>query len=79
MEKERKLTPLFLKTFAQKFDLMTMFLLDLSKKGIGNIGSLPECQNLLMVDLSNNQLMVISGLEALINLKHINLSYNKLT
>jgi hypothetical protein len=43
MEKERKLTPLFLKTFAQKFDLMTVFLLDLSKKGIGNIGSLPEC------------------------------------
>lgn len=54
MEKDRKLTPLFLKTFTQKFDLNTIFLLDLSKKGIGNVGSLPECTNLLMLDLSHN-------------------------
>lgn len=32
-----------------------------------------------MLDLSNNSLMVITGLDVLTNLKHINLSYNKLT
>lgn len=43
------------------------------------MGTLNECTNLLMLDLSNNNLMVITGLEALTNLKHINISYNKLT
>lgn len=32
-----------------------------------------------MLDLSHNQLSVISGIDALVNLKHLNLSYNKLT
>eukprot|EP00347_Sterkiella_histriomuscorum_P012651 403367751 len=76
---ERKITPLFIKTFAQKFDLNTIFLLDLSKKQINAIGSIPECTNLLMLDLSYNNLSGISGIEALVNLKHLNLSFNKLT
>lgn len=32
-----------------------------------------------MLDLSHNALMVITGLDTLTYLKHINLSYNKLT
>jgi Leucine-rich repeat (LRR) protein len=79
MEKDRKLTPLFLKTYTQKFDLMTIFLLDLSKKSLTAIGSLPECTNLLMLDLSYNGISVITGIESLINLKHLNLAYNKVT
>lgn len=34
MEKETKLTPLYIKTVSQKFDILTIFLLDLSNKGI---------------------------------------------
>ena len=79
MERQKNLTPLFLKTMTQKFDLQTIFLLDLSKMGIGSVGSLPECTNLMMLDLSRNNLLVITGLESLTNLKHINLSYNKIT
>lgn len=75
---ERKITPLYIKTVTQKFDLMTVFLLDLSKKGIQGIGSLPECGNLLMLDLSGNSISVLTGIEALLNLKYINLSFNKL-
>lgn len=76
---EKKVTPLYLKTHTQKFDLLTIFLLDLSKKGLSAIGSVNECTNLLMLDLSNNQIMVVTGIETLVNLKHLNLAYNKLT
>ena len=76
---DKKITPLYLKTYTQRFDLMTIFVLDLSKKGFSQIGTLPECTNLMMLDLSNNSLMLITGIEALTSLKHINLSYNKLT
>ena len=45
---ETKLTPLFLKTVSEKFDLQTIFILNLKEKKIqGGIGSLPECTNLL--------------------------------
>lgn len=39
----KAITPLYLKTVSQKFDLMTIFLLDLSRKGIGQLGSLVDC------------------------------------
>ena len=32
-----------------------------------------------MLDLSNNQINIITGIDSLINIKHLNLSYNKLT
>ena len=77
---ETKLTPLYLKTVAQKFDLETVTILKLREKNIqGNVGSLGECVNALYVDLSKNRLTVISGMENLNKLKVLNLSYNKLT
>jgi hypothetical protein len=42
----KAITPLFLKTYGQKFDLMTIFMLEICNKGISQIGSLPECLNL---------------------------------
>lgn len=32
-----------------------------------------------MLDLSYNQLSSVSGIEVLVNLKHVNLSFNKLS
>ena len=49
---DKKVTPLYLKTHTQKFDLLTIFLLDLSKKSLGALGSIVECTNLLMLDIS---------------------------
>ncbi len=62
MEKDSKLTPLYLKTVSQKFDLNTIFNLDLSNSGITSIGSLCECANLLMLDLSNNRISLLNGI-----------------
>ena len=77
---ETKLTPLFLKTVAQKFDLETIFILDVSDKNIqGNVGNLGDCLNLMNVDISRNRITMLTGMESLVNLKICNLSYNKLT
>ena len=54
VDSSKKITSLYLKTHTQKFDLLTIFLLDLSKKGIGALGSIVECTNLLMLDVSYN-------------------------
>ena len=43
---ETKLTPLFLKTYAQKFDFKTIFFLDLKGRNIAAIGAISECTNL---------------------------------
>ena len=75
---ETKLTPLYLKTYAQKFDFKTIFFLELKERNILSIGSLGECTNLLTLNLSNNQIGSLSGLETCIELKFINLSYNKI-
>jgi Leucine-rich repeat (LRR) protein len=79
MVDSKKVTSLYLKTHTQKFDLMTIFLLDLSKKQIGALGSISECTNLLMLDISHNGILVLTGIEPLVNLKHLNISYNRLT
>jgi len=44
---ETKLTPLYIKAAAQKFDFKTIFLLDLSRKNIAAIGAISECLNIL--------------------------------
>ena len=77
---EAKLTPLYLKTVSQKFDLETVFLINLSDKGImGGVGSLGECTNLMHLDLSKNRVTMLSGIEGCINLRVLDLSFNKLT
>ena len=77
---ETKLTPLYLKTVACKFDLETVFMLELKEKNIqGGIGSLGECKNLIHLDLSHNRVTMLSGLDNCINLKILDLSYNRLT
>ena len=53
---ETKLTPLYIKTAAQKFDFKTIFLLDLSKRNINSIGAVQDCANLIQLDISRNNL-----------------------
>jgi Leucine-rich repeat (LRR) protein len=76
---ETKITPLYIKTISQKFDFMTVFFLDLSKRNIFSVGVLGELENLLTLDLSNNNLQGISGLEKCKNLKMLRLSHNKIS
>ena len=53
---ETKLTPLYLKTYAQKFDFNTIFFLELKERNIASIGAITECHNLQTLNLSNNQI-----------------------
>jgi len=76
---ETKLTPLFVKTVAQKFDFKTIFLLEISNRNIAAIGAVQDCLNLITLDLSRNNLTNVNGLEKCVNIKILNLSYNKIT
>ena len=77
---ETKLTPLYLKTASQKFDLQTIIILDLSNRSVGrDLGSLPECINLVHLNLSRNRIQLLTGIDKLTNLKILDLSYNNLT
>jgi hypothetical protein len=53
---ETKITPLYVKTLAQKFDFGTILFLDISNKSVFSIGCLPECTALLTLDISHNNI-----------------------
>jgi Leucine-rich repeat (LRR) protein len=53
---ETKLTPLYIKTFAEKFDFQTIFFLDLKSRAIVSLGAIAECKNLQTLDLSRNMI-----------------------
>ena len=79
MEKETKLTVKYLKTVAKKFDLEIIFLLKIVGQGVSAIGSIPEWKNLLMLDLSNNKIMLLNGIGSWASLTYLNISYNKIS
>ena len=53
MIKEVELTDEYLKAITGKFDLQTVFNLELVSKNIGGLGSVPKCTSLLYLDLSS--------------------------
>ena len=75
---ETKLTPLFLKTYAQKFDFKTIFFLDLKNRSISAIGAITDCANLQTLNLAHNNIQSIVGLDSCIELKLLDLSYNRI-
>ena len=82
MIKEVNLTDEYLKAITGKFDLETVFNLELVNKSIGSLGSIPKCTSLLYLDLSHNNISSINGLDNLDSLVHImfiDLSYNKIS
>ena len=79
MEKDTKLTPKYLKTVAKKFDLEIIFLLKIVNQGVSNIGSIPDCKNLLMLDLSNNKILLLNGIGSWASLTYLNISYNRIS
>jgi len=76
---ETKVTPLYVKTVAKKFDFNTIFYMELCNKKIHAVGAISECKNLITLDLSRNNLTSLAGLDSCIDLKFLNLSYNKIT
>ena len=79
MERETKLTPEYLKTVSKKFDLNTIFLLQIISKGVSSLGSIPSCENLLILDLSHNKILMLNGINTWYSLTYLNISYNKIS
>ena len=79
MSQELILSDEYLKALAGKFDLETIFSINLINKYIANLGSIPKCTSLLYLDLSHNNISSINGLENLVNIIVLDLSYNKIS
>lgn len=78
MIKEVVPTSEYIKAIAGKFDLDTVFLLDLPEKSIVSLSAIVNCKFLVFLNLSRNKISVVSGLENLIDLKYLDISYNKI-
>ena len=76
---ETKLTPLYIKTYAQKFDFKTIFFLDLKQRNIFAVGAIADCANLQTLNLAGNQISGVTGLDKCLDLRFLDLSYNKIT
>ena len=63
MIKDVNLSDEYLKAVTGKFDLETVFNLELVNKSISNLGAIPKCTSLLYLDLSHNNLSFIGGIQ----------------
>jgi len=79
MIKELNLTDEYLKAITGKFDLETVFNLELVNKNINNLGAVPKCTSLLYLDLSHNNISSIIGIDSLVRIMFLDLSYNQLS
>jgi hypothetical protein len=79
MIKETNVTTEYVKALTGKFDMETVFLINLNNKNISKINSIVKCKNLVLLNLSTNKLTSISGLENLTELTFLDLSFNNLT
>jgi len=79
MIKEINLTDEYLKAITGKFDLETIFNLELINKGISSLGSIIKCTSILYLDLSHNNISSINGIGNLVNVMFLDLSYNNIS
>ena len=79
MIKEVNLTDEYLKAVTGKFDLETVFNLELINKNINSLGSVPKCTSLLYLDLSHNNISSLNGMENLVHIMFLDISYNNIS
>ena len=79
MIKDVNLSDEYLKAVTGKFDLETVFNLELVNKSISNLGAIPKCTSLLYLDLSHNNLSFIGGIQTLVHVMFLDLSYNNIS
>lgn len=79
MMKQAVLSDEYLKAITGKFDLETIFNLELGEMGISSLGSLPKCISIVYLDLSQNKITSIRGIEYLIKLNFLDLSCNNIS
>lgn len=79
MFKETNVSNEHLRAVSGKFDLDTIFILELKDKGIAKLGSIPKCSGLVILNLSWNKLTSLPQIENLTQLAYLDLSFNLLT
>ena len=78
MIKETNVTIDYLKATNGKFDLETIFILELKEKNITKLNAIIKCKNLTFLNLSKNKLSSIIGIEVLKELTFLDLSFNQI-
>ena len=79
MIKDINPTEEYLKAVTGKFDLETIFSLDLQNKSISKLSAIPNCTSLILLNLSKNKLTSVSSLSPLIQLNYLDLSFNSIS
>jgi hypothetical protein len=79
MIKETNATKEYLKAITGKFDLESIFVLNLKEKNLAKLNAVILCINLTVLNLSCNKLNSVSGIGALKDLQFLDLSYNQIT
>jgi len=79
MIKEINATKEYLKAITGKFDIETIFVLNLKEKNVNKLNAIVMCLNLTVLNLSYNKMNSVSGIGALKVLKFLDLSYNQIT
>lgn len=69
----------YLKAVTGKFDLDTIFYLNLPQKGIVRLSSILDCCSLILLDLSKNKIGSVSGISKLKSLNFLDLSFNSIS
>lgn len=69
----------YLKAVTGKFDLDTIFNLDLQKKNISKLNAIVNCKSLVLLNLSNNKISSITGLDNCVDLAFLDLSFNSIS
>jgi Leucine-rich repeat (LRR) protein len=78
MIKETNVSVDYLKAITGKFDLETIFNLNLKEKNISKLNAITKCKSLTFLVLSNNKISSISGIDNLRDLRYLDLSFNQL-
>jgi hypothetical protein len=79
MIKEINVTLDYLKAVSGKFDIETIFNLNLSEKNIQKLNAIIKCKSLVFLNLSKNRINSLSGIENLKEILYLDISFNNLS
>lgn len=79
MQKETIPTAEYIKALSCRFDLGTVFNLNLSNKSITKLSAITSCVNLVVLNLSKNNLFSLNDFDKLTKLAMLDISFNQIT
>lgn len=76
---DRQLSVAHIKVMTSKFDIETVFILNISNQLLSSLGSIGECTNLIFLDMTQNKIDNLNSLSKLTKLQVLKLGKNFLT